>query len=147
MHWAIGNDVPRVDVQTAKRLYTDLHEAMVDGLVASCHDCSDGGIGVAVAETAFAGGLGISIDLLKVPQSGLDRDDELLFSESQSRFIVTVSPQHRENFERIMQGNVLGLIGTVTEELALVISGLAGKQILEEQLEALKAAWQKPLDF
>ena len=62
-------------------------------LVASCHDCSDGGLGVALAETAFAGGLGLEIDLGAVPAEGITRNDALLFSESQSRFVVTVSPE------------------------------------------------------
>ena len=147
LHGAIGNDVPHVDAQTAKILYRALNRAMVDGLVASCHDCSDGGLGVALAEKAFAGGLGMKIDLTGVPQSGVERDDELLFSESQSRFIVTVSPKHRGDFERTMQGNVVGLIGTVTDEPVLAVNGLTGNRILEERLDVLKAAWQKPLNF
>ena len=65
------------------------------GSVASCHDCSDGGLGVALAETAFAGALGMEVDLRKVPSSGVDRNDFLLFSESQSRFVVTVHPENQ----------------------------------------------------
>jgi phosphoribosylformylglycinamidine synthase len=58
----IGNNVPRVDAARAKELYRRLNKSTEEGLVASCHDCSDGGIGVALAETAFAGGLGMEID-------------------------------------------------------------------------------------
>ena len=95
----IGNHVPAVNGEKAKKLYTALGVAIRAGLVASCHDCSDGGLGVALAETAFAGGLGLSVDLSRVPCSGIYRDDYLLFSESQSRFIVTVSPDCRDRFE------------------------------------------------
>ncbi len=56
---AIGNKVPQVDTKEAMKLYRALHKAIKAGLVASCHDCSDGGLGVALAETAFAGGLGL----------------------------------------------------------------------------------------
>ena len=64
----LGDSVPRVDATVARRLYEALSAAMARGLVASCHDCSDGGLGVALAETAFAGGLGMEIDLRLVPR-------------------------------------------------------------------------------
>ncbi len=70
LHGAVGNTVPQVDALAAKGLYEALEGAMARGLVASCHDCSDGGLGIALAETAFAGGLGMSIDLNQVPGRG-----------------------------------------------------------------------------
>jgi phosphoribosylformylglycinamidine synthase len=146
-HGAIGNGVPKVDVKTAKPRYEALHRAIMAGLAASCHDCSDGGLGVALAETAFAGGLGLEIDLRKVPAVEITRDDELLFSESQSRFVVTVSPEDREAFEALFAGSVCARIGTVIAEPVLRVDGLTGKRIIEEGLAALKAAWQRPLTF
>jgi phosphoribosylformylglycinamidine synthase len=68
--------------------------------VASCHDCSDGGLVVALAETAFAGGLGMDIDLNRVPTERLNKDAHVLFSESASRFVVTVSTNNAAAFER-----------------------------------------------
>ncbi len=55
----IGNRGPTVDAKKALDLYRRLHRAIQEGLIRSCHDCSDGGLGVAMAETAFAGGLGM----------------------------------------------------------------------------------------
>ena len=147
LHGIIGNQVPRVDVKKAKALYRALSHAISNGLVASCHDCSDGGLGIALAEVAFAGGLGMEIDLACVPCIGVDRDDELLFSESQSRFVVTVPPQKQEAFEAALSGCPLGRIGTVLSVPALLIKSLAGTRIVEEGIDALKAVWQKPLDF
>jgi len=147
LHGSIGSDVPQVNVETAKTLYEALSRAIGAGLVASCHDCSDGGLGVALAETAFAGGLGMTIDLAQVPRAGVGRDDDLLFSESQSRFVATVSPEKREAFEATLGGCVWGLIGTVTDDPVLTMSGLAGNRIAEEPLADLKASWQKPLDI
>jgi phosphoribosylformylglycinamidine synthase len=115
--------------------------------VASCHDCSDGGLGVALAETAFSGGHGLEIDLKAVPAQGIVRNDELLFSESQSRFVVTVSPQNRKAFEALFRGQACARIGMVLAEGVLRIAGLTGKRIVEEELTSLKAAWQKPLAF
>jgi len=129
-------------------LYEALSRAIRAGLVASCHDISDGGLGVALAETAFAGGLGVAIDLALVPAEGIDRDDSLLFSESQSRFVVTISPASRRRFEKMMDGcSAVSRIGTVLSEGLLKINGLRGERIIEEDIGHLKAVWQKPLNF
>ncbi len=144
---AVGNSVPRVNVKEAQTLYKALHEAIEAGCVASCHDCSDGGLGVALAEVAFAGGLGMAIDLKRVPASGIDRDDTLLFSESQSRFVATVPQEKRRLFESIMDGCAVAQAGVTLAEPLLLINGLKGKTIVREEIKELKAAWQKPLNF
>jgi phosphoribosylformylglycinamidine synthase len=147
MHGYIGNEVPRVNAEKAKALYIALSGAIQKGLVASCHDCSDGGVGVALAETAFAGGLGMLVNLDLFPSPGVDRDDTLLFSESQSRFVVTISPAAKEPFEEIMKGMSISQVGTVLKEGLLKINGIRGNRIVEEAIDELKAVWQKPLDF
>jgi len=147
LHDAIGNSVPQVHAETAKALYQALGRAIQAGLIASCHDCSDGGLGVALAETAFAGGLGLAVDLRTVPAEGIGRNDELLFSESQSRFVVTVRPNAREAFEAALAGSAFARIGQVIADEVLRIDGLGGKRIIDEELAALKAAWQKTLAF
>ena len=145
MHNSIGNQVPQVRAEQAKELYHKLHRAIMEGLVASCHDCSDGGLGVALAESAFAGGFGMEVDLKKVPAEGIDRDDYLLFSESQSRFVVTVHPAKQKAFLAMMKGIALGEIGKVIEGKAFVVTGLKGKKIIQGDIYKLKAAWQRTL--
>ncbi|MFH1490012.1 MAG: AIR synthase-related protein, partial [Pseudomonadota bacterium] len=147
LHGCIGRNVPKVNVKKARPLYEALHRAITGGYVASCHDCSDGGLGVALAEAAFAGGLGMAIDLARVPAVGIDRDDTLLFSESQSRFVVTIDPKNRKNFKSIMTGCVAAQVGTVLAEGRLMINGLQGDRIIAADLDELKAAWQQPLNF
>lgn len=143
----IGNKVPQVDAKRAKKLYTALGKAIDRGLVASCHDCSDGGLGVALAETAFSGGLGMSVDLASVPREGVERDDALLFSESQSRFVVTVRPEAKAAFEKLLKDNVFAEIGTVLVQDVFEVKGLNGEVIIREKTADLKEAWQKPLNF
>jgi phosphoribosylformylglycinamidine synthase II len=147
MQGFVGNNVPKVNGTRAKRLYHSLKLAINAGYVASCHDCSDGGLGVALAETAFSGGLGMNIDLPSVPYEGIERDDHLLFSESQSRFVVTISPAVKERFEEIMEGNVCAHIGTVSSEETFVVKGLRGNTIIQENVAELKKTWQEPLNF
>jgi len=146
-HNAVGNKVPQVDAKKAMRLYRALSQAIRAGLVASCHDCSDGGLAVALAETAFAGGLGLNVDLKDVPYRGKKRDDYILFSETASRFVVTVRPQDKTKFDKRMKGNVAREIGFVTGDGLMQVSGLSGKTIIQEKIGKLKEAWQKPLNF
>ncbi len=143
----LGNSVPRVDAAAARRLYEALSVAMAQGLVASCHDCSDGGLGIALAEMAFAGGLGMDVDLRLVPGASDFRDDVTLFSETQSRFVVTVQAEHVATFEAILQGLSWAAVGHVTETHAFRVVGRSGTLIIEAGIDWLKAAWQKPLDW
>jgi phosphoribosylformylglycinamidine synthase len=144
---AIGNKIPKVGAQKAMKLYRALNKAIRAGLVASCHDCSDGGLGVALAETAFAGGLGMNVDLKDVPYRGKKRDDYILFSETASRFVVTISPKDQTKFEKLMAGHVAREIGFVSNDGLLQISGLSGQTIIKEKIGKLKDAWQAPLNF
>jgi phosphoribosylformylglycinamidine synthase II len=146
-HGAIGNTVPRVRENDALPRYKCLGKAIVQGLVASCHDCSDGGLGVALAESGFAGGLGLDIDLRMVPTQGIDRDDVLLFSESQSRFVVTVAPDKAEAFEKTMADTGWARVGTVTREPLFTAIGLNGSCVMAEKMADLKKAWQETLAF
>jgi len=137
----LGNTVPQVDTALARPLYERLGEAILHGRVASCHDCSDGGLAAALAETAFAGMLGMEIDCGPI---ALDLPAATLFSESQSRFIVTVHPNDAALFEAAMAGSPCYRIGEVTEHPVLRI-GANGAAWISADIAELKEAWQAPL--
>jgi phosphoribosylformylglycinamidine synthase II len=144
----VGNSVPQVNTAKALPRYRALHRAISQGLVASCHDLSDGGLAVALAETAFAGGFGIVAELSRVLWSGdeaLKGDAALLFSESASRHLVTVRPENREAFESVMAANCFSSIGVVTEEGRVTVTGLSGTRVIDAGIDELKQAWQSPL--
>jgi len=143
----VGNRVPKVNAVRAKKLYTALSKAIDKGLVASCHDCADGGLGVALAETAFSGDLGMAIDLKLVPAEGITRNDVLLFSETQSRFVVTIRPEAKPYFDKIMKANVFAEVGRVCTKGIFEVSGLDGKVVIKEAVSKMKEAWQAPLRF
>ena len=142
----IGNNVPKVDAKVARATYEALSRAIEQGIVASCHDVSDGGLGVALAETAFAGGLGMKVDLSQVP-GAVGRNDTALFSETQSRFVVTVAPENRNRFESVMEGCTFAPVGTVTEDESFSVTGLNGRQVVRSNIHELKQAWQTPLKW
>lgn len=144
----LGNRVPQVDAEQALTRYRTYHQAVMKGLVASCHDLSDGGLVVAAAESAFAGGFGISIDLGAVPFKGADNertDEVILFSESASRLLVTVHPDKTDAFEAAMSGQLFARIGVVLTGSSLTINGLSAGDIVRADIMKLKEAWQSPL--
>jgi len=160
----IGNSVPKVRPEEGKRTMHALSSAIDKGLVRACHDCSEGGIGVACAEMAFAGGHGMKIRLQDVPKSDdVHRDDVLFFSESNSRFIVEVPKELQNEFEEVMSDVALfpsekprlshpkltnfGLVGEVTDGEIFEVIGLNGKAVVRAGIDELKAAWKGTFDW
>jgi len=142
----VGNRVPRVNPHRARELMDSLSAATERGLVRACHDCSDGGIGVAVAEMAFAGGLGAVVHLTSVPLGEpVDRDDFILFAESNSRFLVEVATESKAEFEKVMGTTSLATVGKVTTSGMLEVYGVNGERIVAMSLGELKEAWQRPI--
>jgi phosphoribosylformylglycinamidine synthase len=137
----LGANVPKLDLQAARELYAALSNAISCGLVASCHDCSDGGLGVALAESAFAGGYGMDLDIRDI---AVDNAEIALFSESQSRFVATVHSENAAAFENALKGNPMLRLGKVTTETEFTVRA-HGDAAINIPLAELKEAWQKPL--
>jgi len=143
-----GGNVPEVDSNNAKVLMDTLSRATDKGLVSSCHDCSEGGIGVAAAEMAFAGDFGMELQLSNLSSQLSDerrRDDILLFSESNTRFIVEVAPQNQAKFEKVMKNQPISLAGSIASSKKFKVNGLNDNAIIDIDITKLKEAWQSPL--
>ncbi|MBI5229248.1 phosphoribosylformylglycinamidine synthase subunit PurL [Candidatus Micrarchaeota archaeon] len=143
----MGNNVPKVDAEKAVKLYEAVSKAIKLGLIKSCHDCADGGLGITLAESAFSGGRGVEVDLSKVPREGIERSDYLLFSESPSRFVVTIRKEDKKAFEEILKGNAYAEIGYAREDNAFVVTGLNQEIVVNADVQDLKQAWQKTLGW
>ncbi len=139
-----GNIAPQVHGNIAKKTFQAMEKAIRSGIIRSCHDISDGGLGCCLAESAFAGDVGVEVDLNAVPSEGVFRDDMLLFSESASRFVATVREGDLAVFEKIFKSVPFGVIGKVRSEKALRIVGLRGDVIIDTDINYLKKAWQEP---
>ena len=138
-----GSEVPKVDLALAPKVFAQLHAAINAGLVRSCHDLSEGGLAVALAEMAFAGGVGADVTDLK--QLGTLPDEILLFSESTTRFVVEVQPDKVADFQKALGDAPHWRIGQTVKETRLRVSGANGEWIVWGELKDLKEAWQKPL--
>ncbi|MCX5687943.1 MAG: phosphoribosylformylglycinamidine synthase subunit PurL, partial [Candidatus Omnitrophica bacterium] len=158
----VGNNAPTVDAKAGLKIFNKMSEATRLGLLRACHDLSEGGIAVALAEMAFSGGFGVEASVTGIPSqhdanqkllgtgryqvSGSSvRNDVLLFSESNTRFIAEVRKKDKKKFENLMKGVPVGLIGEVSSKEDLKIRGVSGDKIIDIGLDKLKEAWQKPL--
>jgi phosphoribosylformylglycinamidine synthase len=141
----LGASVPKLQAGKARKAYYNLTKVMGEGIVKSCHDLSEGGLAVAAAEMAFASGFGLELDLQKVPAKDVSRNDFLLFSESNSRFLIEVAPEDQKLFEELM-GKYSKQIGKVTKEPKLHIKGLDGQTVVDAPLDKLRQSWKKTLN-
>ena len=138
----LGASVPKLHMSKARKAYYNLTKATEKGMVKSCHDLSEGGLAVAAAEMAFASNYGMTLDLRAVHNKGVARNDFLLFSESNSRFLIEVAPKDRYDFEDLM-GKSCTQIGEVTQTQKLQIHSLNGDYAVDAELAELRAAWKK----
>jgi phosphoribosylformylglycinamidine synthase len=120
--------------------YRKLHQAMRSGLVQACHDLSEGGLAVALAEMALGGRLGIDAD---VPAQGLD-PWTALYAESNGRLVVEVAQADRAAFEQAVAGAPLTHLGTVTAAPYFKVA-VDGQGLIDLDIDLLVAAWKQQL--
>jgi phosphoribosylformylglycinamidine synthase II/phosphoribosylformylglycinamidine synthase I len=142
LYGAEDGRVPQVR-DDAPALMRRLTRTIGDGLVLSCHDLSEGGLGVAAAEMALAGGRGIRIELDRVPGEA-STVHSMLFSESPGRFLVEVSPEHARAFEAALVGLPYAEIGRTEDEPGFVVSH-SGHAVVDVSVAALDGAWRTEL--
>lgn len=137
MHGVSEGRPPELNLNTEKKLLGGVLKAIQSGLVQSAHDVSEGGLAAALAESCISGNVGASV------QWSTDlRNDVALFSESQSRIVLSVSPDHKNALEKLLQEagvpfTALGVVGG--NKLSININGASA---LEESVEALKSVWE-----
>jgi len=159
--WALsqgltGGRVPQVDPAAARRTFEAIHQAIERGLVRACHDLSEGGLAVAATEMAFAGALGARVFVDAVPLD-IPADEQesstvvRLFSESNTRFLVELRPEHGPEFEGLLIDRAevpCACVGEVTDtgELEIIDRRAAPERlVVKAPIDALKEAWQRPL--
>ncbi len=137
MHYNLLANIPPALPPLALSTARALHQAIKAGLVRACHDLSEGGLAVASAEMALAGGLGLTIELERVPVAAEVTEPLVtLFSESNGRWLVEVSPKRAMAFEEIMNGCVVARCGEVTTDPMLKVG------TIEVAVSKLDAAWR-----
>ncbi|PGM59718.1 phosphoribosylformylglycinamidine synthase subunit PurL [Bacillus sp. AFS053548] len=132
----IFGKAPSIDLAVESSRQEQILAAIQAGVVASAHDISEGGLAVAIAESTFGPsevGATITIEGNEVVS---------LFSETQSRFLLSVKPEHKEQFEALVDAK---LIGTVTEETSVTVRNENNETVLLASVEELKQAWKEAI--
>ena len=142
----VGGAVPQV-VHTKKAFaaYEALFAAQKKGLVKACHDCSDGGLAVALCEMCFSGERGATIRLADAPQKGCTNDADLLFSESPCRILVEVPKANAKRFAALFSGIACACIGEVNQSNVVTIAGINRNIALTIGVQEAKTAWKAVL--
>ncbi len=141
----LGESVPKVDEQESNEIFDTVTESIDKGVLESCHDLSDGGLGVAAAEMAFSSDFGLEMDLSEVV-GGAERNDYLLFSESNGRFLVEVTPENKEEFESLAEDIPCSQVGKVLENDRFSVKGVKGDEVIDAELSELGKTWKEGLD-
>jgi phosphoribosylformylglycinamidine synthase len=145
LHGHQGGTAPVARLSSARRVFGAVHRAIRKDLVQACHDLSEGGLAVAAAEMAIAGGHGLEIDLRDVPVTdpGLV-DSTRLFAESPTRFLVEVTPAEAPALKKILGQTPHAKIGRVLDSPRLRVWS-NGESVVDANLHTLRARWQTPL--
>jgi phosphoribosylformylglycinamidine synthase subunit PurSL len=140
-----GGEVPKLDAERAMATYRAMHAAIFKGLLQSSHTPTLGGLAAAFALPAIGGGLGAAIDLAPLVCGGHLSDDAKLFSESNSRFVVTCDPRNEAALESLFGNLPLAKVGRIVAETRLSVTGEGGRNVLDVEIDALRRAFKETL--
>jgi phosphoribosylformylglycinamidine synthase len=141
-----GGNVPKLNIDGALAIYRAMNEAASGGLLHSSHTPALGGLAVAVVLPAIGGDLGAEIDLSRLVCDGALDDDAKLFSESNSRFVVTCAPDKEAALESLFRGLPCARVGRVMAEKRVCITGEGGRRLVDIDIEALRRVFKETLD-
>lgn len=147
VHGLIRGTPPALDLAREAALVRVLVRAAAAGILRSAHDCSEGGMAIALAECCFGAGLGVTADVEPVDgDCGAFTDVFTLFGESASRAIVSVAPDDLGALERLSsaEGLPAAVIGTVGGDAVRIASG--GRTLIDEPLSVIEPIWSTALE-
>lgn len=161
LDWNISNSLPDIDAINAANMYKQVHAAIESGMLKSAHDLSEGGLGVALAESCIGSGLGALIQAEKMNEAALScikekdplkrellsRLDFALFAEGPARLLVTIDAGKREEWEKHMQQFSCIQLGEVSLEPKLRFVKQNKQEIFQVEISEMLHAWQKMLPF
>ncbi len=136
----LGANVPKVRKENARRLYEKVMKVNEQNLIESCHDLSDGGLAVAVTESAIGTEFGAELDVSELGELSLNA---ILFSESHSRFVVSIRPENKVKFEELF-GEEFKFIGKVNSNKKMKIV-FDNDKVVSSEMEELEQAWNDGL--
>lgn len=145
VHDIISGKPPIVDFDLERQVQQACREGIRQGWIGSAHDCAEGGLAVALAESCISGKKGATVQLAIATESAL-RWDEVLFAEGGARIMVSVAPAHQARWEAYLQaqlGDRWQWLGTVTASTApLTIQTGNNHFLIQVPVSELSDRWQ-----
>jgi phosphoribosylformylglycinamidine synthase len=148
LHGQATGHPPAIDMALEKRVQAACRHGIAQGWVRSAHDCAEGGLAVALAESAISGQRGAAIQLSLDASQTAQRWDRLLFGEGGARIMVSVSPDHRGEWEAYLNEHLAGFwqwIGAVQGD-RLSITSQDGQPLIDDAIELLAQTWQTAIE-
>jgi phosphoribosylformylglycinamidine synthase subunit PurL len=146
VHQTVAGMPPVVDLELEKRVQQICRDGIQQGWVRSAHDCAEGGLAIALAESCISGDRGADLRL-PVPDDAL-RWDHILFAEGGARIIVSVAAEHRLTWEQHLNQHLAPhwqRLGTVSESQTLVMTTSDSSCIMEMSIDRLRDRWSNAL--
>lgn len=144
VHKFVGGKCPAVDFKSSKKNMKSVLDSIKKKLLKSAHDCSKGGLAVAVSELCMTNQIGCKVSLEKIPGGKLDAD-RLLFSESHSRYLLTVEKKNLKKLEEILKKNKTSFkqIGQFSSDSIVFTTG--NKPIIDLRVDKAQKTWVNSL--
>jgi phosphoribosylformylglycinamidine synthase len=141
--------IPRVDLQQGPVNAQAVSQLIQRGLVEAAHDCSDGGLLTAAAEMAFAGRVGLKLDLDAMPAAGELSDAARCFAETPSRYLLEVAEADWAELATTLSAQQVPFasIGHFNRTDRLTVSTADGHKLVDTDVDNLRATWLHPLDW
>jgi phosphoribosylformylglycinamidine synthase len=138
----VGNSVPHVNAKHNKKLYRTMYKCIQKDLISSSISVGRGGLAVALSKTAMGGLLGVNVSLNKI-KGVIKNNVSALFSESQGRILVSINPQNKKRFEKIVEKIPYTILGEVAEK-SFVIRGINNETIIQKDIDTLLTVYKLP---
>ena len=144
IHNFIGGECPVVNFKTSKKHMDVILELIKKNLVKVVHDCSKGGLGVAISELAMQNKIGCKISLEKVPGEKLS-DDRILFSESHSRYLLVVERKNLKQIQSFLERKAIsyGVIGKFSSDQ--IVFQKNSSDVIKLSVDKAQKSWIRSL--
>lgn len=144
-HGLENSEVPSTALDEAFQCYRQYYEAIKQGLILSAHDVSEGGLAVALAESAFSGKAGLEIDLCSLPMEDDASKAAMLFGESPSRLVIEVAPENLGKVATLFEGLPFAALGRATSAHSNLVIEWGKETLINEPINELKSLWKNGL--
>lgn len=145
IHDVIGGKCPQVHLETSKKNMNAILDVVKHNLAKNIHDCSKGGLCIAVSELCFSNDIGCDVNIETIPRNTSLENDEILFSESHSRYLISCTPENTDKLTKLLAEHEIRFksIGKFTGDL--IKFSQKNQPIIDVSLDKAYKSWSNSL--